>query len=93
MNWEIMTRELCTELNINFNALETMVAILEYDTVCSQWVSQMLTQEQKEHQMQVCQDQLNQYKARGDSFLDHIIIIDVMQYHHYEPESKQHAIE
>jgi hypothetical protein len=26
----IMTRELCTELNIGFNALEIMVATLEY---------------------------------------------------------------
>ena len=29
-NRQIMTRELCTELNISCNALETMVATLEY---------------------------------------------------------------
>jgi len=34
----------------------------------------MLTQEHKEHCMQVCRDLLNQYKTEGDSFLDHIII-------------------
>jgi len=34
-NRRIMTRELCTELNIGFNALETMVAMLEYCKVCA----------------------------------------------------------
>jgi hypothetical protein len=29
-NRRITTRDLCTELNIGFNALETMVATLEY---------------------------------------------------------------
>ena len=47
-NLWIMTRELCTEMSISFNALETMMAILEYLQVCSKWVSQMLTQEEKE---------------------------------------------
>ena len=31
----------------------------------------MLTQEQKEHYMQVCQDLLNQYEAEGHGFLNH----------------------
>ena len=58
-NRRITTRELCTELNIGFNALETMVATLEYRKVCARWVPRMLTQEYKEHHMQVCQDPLN----------------------------------
>ena len=48
----------------------------------------MLTQEEKKHCTQVCQDLLNQYKAEGDHFLDHIITSDEMLYHHYGPESK-----
>ena len=52
----ITTRELCTELNIGFNALETLVATLEYRNVCARWVPRMLTQEHKENRMQVCQD-------------------------------------
>ena len=36
----------------------------------------MLTQEQKEHCMQDCQDLLNQYSAKGGSFLDHFITSD-----------------
>jgi len=42
-----ITRELCTELNIGFNALKTMVATLEYRKVCARWVPRMLTQEHK----------------------------------------------
>ena len=42
----------------------------------------MLTQEQKEHCMQVCQDLLNQYETEGDSFLDCIINDDETWCHH-----------
>ena len=71
-NRRITTTELCTEqLNIGYNALETMVATLEYSRVCARWVPRMLTQEHK-----VCQDLLNQYETEGDSFLDHIITGD-----------------
>jgi len=53
----------------------------------------MLTQEHKEHRMQVCQDLLNQYEGEGDSFLDCIITDDETWCHHYEPESKQQSME
>jgi histone-lysine N-methyltransferase SETMAR len=36
---------------------------------------------------------LNQYKAEGDSFLDHIITGDETWCHYYEPESKQQSME
>jgi hypothetical protein len=83
MNQRITTRELCTELNIGCNVLEVMMATLEYHKVCTRWVPRMLTQEHKEHRMQVCQDLLNQYEAEGDSFLDCIITGDEMWCHHY----------
>jgi len=54
MNSWIMTKELCRELNISFNALETMVAASENHKVCARWVPQMPTWELKEHHMQVC---------------------------------------
>jgi len=38
VNRQITTRELCTELNIGCNALEAMVATLEYHKVCAKWV-------------------------------------------------------
>jgi len=34
----IMTGELCKELNISFNALETMAAMLRYCKICMRWV-------------------------------------------------------
>jgi len=81
------------ELNISFNALETMMAMLEYHKVCARWVPRMLTQKHKEHSMQVCQDLLNQYEAEGDSFLNRIITGDETRCHHYEPESKWQSME
>ena len=83
VNRQIMTMELCMELNIGFNALETMVVTLEYRKVSARRVPQ----EHKEHHLQVCRDLLNQYEAEGDSFMDIIITGDETWRHHYEPES------
>ena len=88
-----MTRELCTQLNIGFSALETMVAMLEYCKVCARWVPRILTQGHKEHHMQVCRDLLNQYEAEGDSFLDRIITGGETFCHHYELESKWRSVD
>ena len=73
-------------------ALETMTAMLEYPQSLHR-VPQVLTQEQKEHHMQVFQDLPNQYEAAGDSFLDHIIISDETWCHHYKQESKWQSME
>ena len=67
--------------------------MLEYRKVCARWVPRTLTQEHKEHCMQVCQELLNQYEAEGDSFLNHIITDDEMWFHHYGPESKRQSVE
>ena len=63
------------------------MATLEYHKVCLKQVSRILTQEQKEHRMQICQDILNQYEDEGDSFLGHIIAGDNMWCNHCELES------
>jgi len=55
---------------------------LEYHKVCARWFPRMLTQEHKEHHMQVCQDLLNQYEAEGDNLLDRIITGDETWCHH-----------
>jgi len=51
MNRWITGRELCMDLNISFDVLETTVATLDYQKGCARWVSQMLTQKQKEQYM------------------------------------------
>jgi hypothetical protein len=89
----ITTRKLCTELNISFNALETIVASLEYRKVCARFVPRMLTPEHIEHHMAICQDLLNQYEAEGEIFLDHIITGDETWCHHNKAESKRQSTE
>jgi len=76
------------ELNVCFSALETMVTTLKYCKVCTRRFPQMLTEEQKEHCMQVCQYIMNQSEAEGDSFINCIITSDEMSCQHNEPESK-----
>lgn len=84
----IISREECVDVNISFNALETVAAMLEYLKIYVRWVPWMLIQEQKEYCMRVCQDSLSQYEAAGDGFLDRIISGDDMWYHYYETKSK-----
>mgnify|MGYP001861028656 FL=1 len=84
MNCWIMTTKLCTELSIWLQCVGNIVAILEYCKVCAWYVPQMLKQEQKEHQMQIFQDLLNQYKTEG--FLVCIITSDEMWCHRYKLE-------
>ena len=47
LNLWIRTMELRTELNIDFKALEMMVAMLKYDKVCVRWFPQMLTRTER----------------------------------------------
>ena len=47
----IMTMELYIEMGVWFNALEKMEERWGYHKVCTRWVPQMLTKEQKEHIM------------------------------------------
>ena len=93
INQWITTGELYMKVNVVFKVLETMVAMLLYGNVCTRWIPYMLTQEQKEHRMQVFQDLLNEYGAENDSFLDHIVTSAEMQSHHYELESERHSME
>lgn len=78
VNQQIIIRKLY-RINICFNMLEIT---LKYHKVCNRWVPPMLTQEQKEHVMKVCQDLLNKYDPEGDSFLDCTITSDEMWCQH-----------
>ena len=49
----------------------------------------MLTQEHKEHHMQVCENLLNQYEAKGNNLWYCIITGEETWCHHYELKSKQ----
>ena len=83
-NQQITRRELC----ISFNALEIIVTMVEYCKAWARQVPQILTQEQKEHHMQVCHDLLNQYQAEGDIFHSLIITRDETCCYCYELDVK-----
>jgi len=68
------------KVNVVFKALETMVAMLLYGNVCTRWIPYMLTQEQKEHHMQVFWDLLN-LLSEYDRFLDYIILVMMSPLH------------
>jgi hypothetical protein len=54
-NPRITTRGLCMELNVRFNALETLLETSEYRKICARLVPRMFTQEYTDHQMLVSQ--------------------------------------
>ena len=87
VNWYITTQELCVEMNISFNALETMMAMFEYCRVSAMWIPLMLPQEEKDHHAQVSQDMLNEYEAEGICYLCCITSHKAWR-HHYESDSK-----
>jgi len=74
------------ELNGSFNVFETIAATLEYNSLWQ--IGHKNAHTGKQHHMQVCQ---GQYKAEGDSFLDHITADDKMWCHPYisQNQSKQ----
>lgn len=92
-NRRITTREVCLELDIGFNAVETMLGNLGYRKVCARWVPRNLTQEQKDQRVAMCQDLLEQYETEGESFLDRIITGDETWCHHYSPENRRQSME
>ena len=47
----------------------------------------------RKNTLQVCQDLLNQYKAKGDSSLECNIVRNKIWYYHYELESRQQLLE
>ena len=88
-NQQITRRELC----ISFNALEIIVTMVEYCKAWARQVPQMLTQEQKEHHMQVCQDLLNQYHVIQETVTFSLVTRDKIGCCPYEPESKWQPME
>lgn len=68
------------------------MTMLEYSKVCgTRQVPHILTQEEKEHCVQVCQDLLNKPGEKADSFQDHIITGEVMRCQYYETALKQQS--
>ena len=75
-NWQIMTRELCTELNIAFSALETMEAMMQYCKVCFSSNQECSHGNRKNIISKFVRTYQKKYKAEGCGFMDHIIADD-----------------
>ncbi len=89
----ITVNEMRVEFVVSVSALETMLSSLGYSTACARWVPRLLTQDQKHHRRDVCQDLLDRYEVEGDGFLDPINTGGETWCHHHEPESKRQSME
>ena len=87
-----ITRELYTELTINFNALGIIVTPLKYQSLHQVDHTNAHTRTERTSTLRLS-DLQNHHEAEGDGFLDCIISDDHISCHHYEPESKQQSLE
>jgi hypothetical protein len=62
---------------------------LQYRKITAQWVPKLLSDEQKNVRVQICETLLARYKNEGDAFLDRIVTVAETWCHHHMPESKR----
>ena len=92
--WRIRTRELCTELNIGFNALETMVATLEYRKVlCQVGPHELSHRNIKNTVRKVVGTYWTNTRLKVTVSWIASSLVTEMWCHHYEQESKQQSME
>ncbi|KAJ4444840.1 hypothetical protein ANN_06637 [Periplaneta americana] len=66
-NRQIATRDLSTELNVGFNALETMLATLGYRKVCARLLATLLDGEEGVYKYMVQLKRVQTYRHKADA--------------------------
>ena len=91
VNQWIVTRKLCTELNISFSVLE-MVAMLEYHKVCTRWIPWVFTQNRKNTACSFVRTCQTDMRLQWVSGLHHYWSMRYW-YHDSKPESELQSME
>ena len=86
----VTIRQIAETFDISYGtAQEVLSDELEMRRVGARWVPRLLTEEQIEVRVQVCQNLLDRYAKEGSNFLNKIVTCDETWVHFFEPESKQ----
>lgn len=82
--------EIADFVGISFGSAQSIITVeLGFRKVSARWVPRLLTDQQKQYRMEICQRLLQRFQREGDDFLKHIVTCDETWVHHYTPESKQ----
>ena len=93
-NRRITVEEVAGRLNVSVGSAYSLIHdSLKFSEVCARWVPKELTEEHTRKHLDICSQHLACYREEGDNFLQQIVTRDETWIHHYEPESKQCAME
>ena len=93
-NRRIAVREISEEVGISIGSAEHIIhQELGFSKVSARWVPRLLTDEQKEKRVDVCQQLLRRYEDEGSQFLEAIVTCDETWVHHSTPESKRASMQ
>lgn len=93
-NRRITIREISEEVGISVGSVEDIVhKNLQFSKVSARWVPRILTTEQREKRVDVCQQLLQRYEEEGETFLESILTCDETWVHYSTPESKRASMQ
>lgn len=82
------------ESEISYESVFQIVTdILEISKVSARWVPCLLSDDHKQHRLEISQRHFNRFQQEGEDFLIRIITCNETWVHHYTPQSKQVSME
>jgi hypothetical protein len=85
----ITQKQIAGRLGMSKERVGYNISLLGYTKVCSRWVPRMLTPENKQKRVEICEELLKRYHKEGDKFLLNIVTGDESRIHHFDPEEKR----
>jgi histone-lysine N-methyltransferase SETMAR len=83
---------LSARLGISYGSVQHILTVeLQMSRVCARWVPRLLTQEQRDHRVDVCHKWKNRFQREGWQFLKRVITCDETWIYFFDPESKQQS--
>jgi [histone H3]-lysine36 N-dimethyltransferase SETMAR len=91
-NRRITVNDMVNEVGISVGSIVSILSELGYRKVCARWVPHLLTEEQRQTRISICQQWRSQMRRQGaNNFLKRVVTCDETWVHHYDPESKQES--
>jgi histone-lysine N-methyltransferase SETMAR len=85
----ITQKQIAGRLGMSKERVGCIIGLLGYTKVCSRWVPRMLTLEEKQKRVEICEELLKRYREEGDQFLLNIVTGDESGIHCFDPEEKR----
>lgn len=85
----LSVEEIASEVRISIGSAHTIICEhLGFRKISARWVPKLLTKNQKQARLEICERHLNRFRQEGEDFLRRIVTCDETWVYHYTPESK-----